>query len=78
VARAARGLDPRERQIVLLRFFLDQSQAEIGEELGLSQAHVSRLLGRAIAKLRRSLEPGEALYRPRPGATLGVDGSRRT
>jgi RNA polymerase sigma-B factor len=78
VARAARGLDPRERQIVLLRFFLDRSQAEIGEELGLSQAHVSRLLGRAIAKLRRSLEPGEALYRPRPGATLGVDGSRRT
>jgi RNA polymerase sigma-B factor len=55
VRRAARGLDPRERQIVLLRFFLDRSQAEIGDELGLSQAHVSRLLGGAIGKLRRSL-----------------------
>jgi RNA polymerase sigma-B factor len=55
VRRAARGLDPRERQIVLLRFFLDRSQAEIGDELGLSQAHVSRLLGGAIGKLRRTL-----------------------
>jgi RNA polymerase sigma-B factor len=55
VARAARTLDRRERQIVLLRFFLDRSQAEIGDELGLSQAHVSRLLGGAIGKLRRSL-----------------------
>jgi RNA polymerase sigma-B factor len=55
VARAARGLDPRERRIVLLRFFLDRSQSEIGEELGLSQAHVSRLLGAAVAKLRRGL-----------------------
>jgi len=55
VSRAARALDRRERQIVLLRFFLDRSQAEIGDELGLSQAHVSRLLGGAIGKLRRTL-----------------------
>jgi RNA polymerase sigma-B factor len=56
VVRAARTLDPRERRIVLLRFFLDRSQAEIGEELGLSQPHVSRLLDGAIGKLRRSLD----------------------
>ncbi len=56
VARASRGLDLRERQIVLLRFFLDCSQTEIGEKLGLSQAHVSRLLDGAIGKLRRNLD----------------------
>jgi RNA polymerase sigma-B factor len=75
VARAARALDARERRIVLLRFFLDRSQADIAVELGLSQAQVSRLLDGAIEKMRRDLEGG-ALYRTRRSATLGGDGTR--
>ena len=76
VARAARVLDARERQIVLLRFFLDRSQAEIAEALGLSQAHVSRLLDGATAKMRRALQPAGPLYESGRSATLGGDGSR--
>jgi len=69
IASAARSLDDRERLIVLLLFFCDRTQSEAAAELGLSQAHVSRLLARAIEKLRRGLD-GAALSRPEQGATL--------
>jgi len=46
------ALDDRERKILSLRFYGNLSQAEIGEQLGISQMHVSRLLSRAVAKLR--------------------------
>ncbi len=59
VSRASRALDPRERQIVLLRFFCDCTQAEVASALGISQPHVSRLLESAMAKMRRRLEVGE-------------------
>jgi RNA polymerase sigma-B factor len=49
------GLPERERRIVLLRFFGNKTQSEIGELVGLSQMHVSRLLARALASLRRGL-----------------------
>lgn len=49
------GLPERERRIVLLRFFGNKTQSEIGEVVGLSQMHVSRLLSRALATLRRGL-----------------------
>ena len=55
VASAARSLDDRERWIVLLLFFCDCTQADVAARLGLSQAHVSRLLGGAIEKMRRRL-----------------------
>ncbi len=60
VSRASRALDARERQIVLLRFFCDCTQAEVASTLGISQAHVSRLLASAMAKMRRRLELTEA------------------
>jgi RNA polymerase sigma-B factor len=63
VARAARALDHRERRIVLERFFLERTQAEVAESLGLSQAHVSRLLDGALGKMRRRLARDESLFR---------------
>jgi RNA polymerase sigma-B factor len=60
VASAARSLDGRERRIVALRFYADMSQAEIGELVGMSQVHVSRLLQRATDKMRARLQPGAA------------------
>lgn len=72
VASAARGLDDRERWIVLLLFFCDCTQADVAARLGLSQAHVSRLLGGAIAKMRRRLE-GPTLSPPARAATLRGD-----
>lgn len=44
-----------ERRAVLLRFFGDLTQYEIGEALGYSQMHVSRLLRRAITRMRERL-----------------------
>jgi RNA polymerase sigma-B factor len=44
-------LDQRSRAILVMRFSLELSQAEIGERLGISQMHVSRLLRAALADL---------------------------
>jgi RNA polymerase sigma-B factor len=48
-------LDERERQIVYLRFHADLTERQIASELEISQAHVSRLLARALAKLETEL-----------------------
>ncbi|WP_398978399.1 RNA polymerase sigma factor SigF [Streptomyces sp. I05A-00742] len=48
-------LAPRDRKILSLRFVGNMTQSEIGEELGISQMHVSRLLSRTLVKLRRGL-----------------------
>ena len=45
-------LPSRERAIVRLRFVDELTQAEIGERVGVSQMHVSRLLARSLARLR--------------------------
>ncbi|MBC2879169.1 RNA polymerase sigma factor SigF [Streptomyces mobaraensis] len=48
-------LAPRDRKILSLRFVANMTQSEIGEELGISQMHVSRLLSRTLVRLRRGL-----------------------
>ena len=48
-------LDPRERRIIDMRFGQDMTQAQIGDILGVSQMHISRLLARALSKLRRGM-----------------------
>jgi RNA polymerase sigma-B factor len=50
------GLPEREREIVLLRFYGNMTQAQIGELVGISQMHVSRLLARSLRHLRNQLE----------------------
>jgi RNA polymerase sigma-B factor len=49
------ALPERERQILLMRFFGGMTQTQIGQHLGISQMHVSRLLSRTLAQLRRQL-----------------------
>jgi hypothetical protein len=51
-------LPERERRILLLRFFGGLTQTEIAAQVGLSQMHVSRLLSRALTRLRRQLATG--------------------
>jgi len=52
------GLPDREQRLLLLRFYGNLTQAEIGKQLGISQMHVSRLLAGALGYLReRLLEP---------------------
>ncbi len=48
-------LPPREKRILLLRFFGNMTQSQIAAELGISQMHVSRLLARTLTQLRRGL-----------------------
>jgi RNA polymerase sigma-B factor len=55
VATHWQELPEREQQILLLRFYGDLTQAEIGQKLGISQMHVSRLLTRSLDFLRQRL-----------------------
>jgi RNA polymerase sigma-B factor len=57
LAPAIAELDERDRRILNLRFGHDLSQREIGEELGVSQMHVSRLLRNVFDRLRTRLIP---------------------
>ena len=62
-------LPEREQRILTMRFYGNMTQAEIGERLGISQMHVSRLLARALRYLRGCLvgdEEGAAPGQPDP------------
>ena len=48
-------LPRREQKILLLRFYGDMTQAQIGAQLGMSQMHVSRLQAHALGHLRERL-----------------------
>ena len=45
-------LDKRDKRILLMRFFRGMTQSQIGDELGVSQMQVSRLLARILGELR--------------------------
>jgi RNA polymerase sigma-B factor len=51
------ALPEREREVLLLRFFGNMTQHEIAGRVGISQVHVSRMLARTLAGLRRQLLP---------------------
>jgi RNA polymerase sigma-B factor len=53
LALALETLAERERAIILGTFGIGLTQTELGERLGLSQSHVSKLLSRALDKLGR-------------------------
>jgi RNA polymerase sigma-B factor len=48
-------LDQRERRIILLRFYAGLTQSQIAARIGISQMHVSRLIRRALERLRIEL-----------------------
>jgi RNA polymerase sigma-B factor len=47
-----RAITPREREVLRLRFEEDLTQAEIGEQIGISQMQVSRIIRQALARVR--------------------------
>ncbi|MFE9863365.1 RNA polymerase sigma factor SigF [Streptomyces sp. NPDC005506] len=49
------ALDERDRKIIHWRFVEELTQAQIGERLGVSQMHVSRLMSRLLARLREGM-----------------------
>ena len=61
-------LPQREQRILVMRFYDEMTQVQIGEKLGISQMHVSRLLAHALEYLRpRLLGLQERRYRDTPG-----------
>jgi len=52
-------LDERERRILHLRFFAGLTQSQIAQEVGISQMHVSRLIRRALEKIRDEIAADE-------------------
>ena len=65
-------LPEREQRILVMRFYGNLTQTEIGERLGISQMHVSRLLARALGHLKsRLLEPAETGDTPQAAAAAG-------
>lgn len=49
-------LAPKERQIIVLRFYKNKTQSEVGKMLGISQVQVSRIEKNILSKMRMSLE----------------------
>jgi RNA polymerase sigma-B factor len=58
-------LPRRQQRLLMMRFYGNMTQSQIGEQLGISQMHVSRLLSSALAFLRDRLEGPSA--QPSPG-----------
>jgi RNA polymerase sigma-B factor len=53
---AMKCLDEREQRIITLRFYGNLTQHEIAAQIGVSQMHVSRLITRALTKLRHQFD----------------------
>jgi RNA polymerase sigma-B factor len=58
-------LSQRERRILELRYYEDRSQVEIAREIGLSQAQVSRLIKRAVDRMRAAVVEDSDVAYPR-------------
>ena len=61
LAPGLRALDERERRILHLRFFEGLTQSQIAQQVGISQMHVSRLIRRALEKIRDEIATEEQL-----------------
>jgi RNA polymerase sporulation-specific sigma factor len=48
-------LEPRERQIIVMRYFQEKTQSEIAEAIGVSQVQISRLEGKILVKMRNMI-----------------------
>jgi RNA polymerase sigma-B factor len=59
-------LDDRERLVLRLRFAEDMTQSQIAEQIGHSQMHVSRILRRALTRIRERIEQERRVEEPRP------------
>ncbi|MFI3227414.1 MAG: RNA polymerase sporulation sigma factor SigG [Clostridia bacterium] len=55
IREAIKKLDERERNILNKRFFIGRTQTEVAEEIGISQAQVSRLEKNALEKLKKQI-----------------------
>ena len=57
VMSAVRRLPQRQREVLVLRYYADMSEAQIAETMGISTGAVKSHASRAVAALRQTLEP---------------------
>jgi RNA polymerase sigma-70 factor (sigma-E family) len=62
--RALARLPPRQRAVLVLRYFDDLPEAEIADVLGCSVGTVKSQVARALARLRQATQPEAAASRP--------------
>lgn len=55
IKEALSGLRPRERQIIVLRYFRQKTQMQIADMLGISQVQVSRIEKRVLSEMRKKI-----------------------
>ncbi|MCL2577342.1 MAG: RNA polymerase sporulation sigma factor SigF [Defluviitaleaceae bacterium] len=51
-------LKPKERQVIILRYFQDKTQMEVAKAIGVSQVQVSRIEKKVLTALKTALEDG--------------------
>jgi RNA polymerase sigma-70 factor, ECF subfamily len=56
VSAALERLEPRERELIALKFFAGLANAEIAQVLGISESNAGTKLHRAITKLREACD----------------------
>jgi predicted HicB family RNase H-like nuclease len=67
-------LSMREQRILQMRYYEDRSQVDIAREIGLSQAQVSRLLRRAVDRMRAAVvEESDVAYPREEMATREIE-----
>ena len=49
------SLKKRDKEIILLRYFKDKTQSEVGKILGISQVQVSRIDKKILEKMKKEL-----------------------
>ncbi len=49
-------LTPKEKQIILLRYFEDKTQSEIAKKMGISQVQVSRIEKKVLLRMKSKME----------------------
>lgn len=50
------NLEPRDKEVILLRYYKDKTQTDVAKILGISQVQVSRIEKKILGKMRRELE----------------------
>ncbi|MBR4979795.1 MAG: sigma-70 family RNA polymerase sigma factor, partial [Clostridia bacterium] len=56
ISQAMEKLTPREKRIIMMRFFQGRTQMEVAKEISISQAQVSRLEKGALDRIKRDLK----------------------
>ena len=50
------NLDKKEKEVILLRFYKEQTQSQVGKILGITQVQVSRIEKKVLEKMKLKLE----------------------